>query len=246
MLRIVQLSDCHLPGDRADSYRGRDSYAACEAVLGAVQAWAPDLVLATGDLSEDGSSVAYRWLAGQLRQLGKPVLAIPGNHDHAGRMSEHFAQVATGAPLVYDCRGWRMVMLDSAPAGLIAGRLDDGQLAQLEVALAESEMPKLVALHHQPVPVGSAWIDRYPLLEAERFWACLAGGRQVRSVCWGHVHQAFEQRVDGILALGAPSTVCNSLPGRPRFSWDGQAGACRWLELAPDGAIRTGLLTPGC
>lgn len=245
MLRIIQLSDCHLPGDRAASYRGRDPYAAVEALLGPINAWAPDLLLATGDLSEDGSVAAYRWLAGQLEKLGKPVLAIPGNHDDADRMRRYFAHVAVRAPLVHDCQGWRLIMLDSAPAGHIAGQLSDRQLEQLEAALEGSNKPKLVALHHQPVPTGSAWIDRYPLLESERFWDCLAADRQVRLVCWGHIHQAFEQRVNGVLALGAPSTVSNSLPGQPRFSWDGREGACRWLELTPDGAINTGLLTAG-
>ena len=243
MLRIIQISDCHLPAVRGTAYRGRDAYAAVEAVLGLVEDWSPDLLLATGDLSEDASPDAYRWLARKLAKLGTPVLAIPGNHDHAGRMNEWFEHAAVDAPLVYDCQGWRLVMLDSAPPGLIAGQFSARQLDQLEAALLGSDAPKLVALHHQPVPVGSAWIDRYPLLEAERFWSRVSGDRQVRLVCWGHVHQAFEQQLDGLLALGAPSTVSNSLPGQPRFSWDGRGGACRWLKLAPDGTVETGLLT---
>lgn len=244
MLRIIQLSDCHLPAKREQLYRGRDPYLAVEQLLPAIAAWRPELLLATGDLSEDASHSAYAWLAEQLHRLAIPVLAIPGNHDMAGRMREHFAATALDAPLVFDTHGWRLVMLNSAPAGHIPGSFDARQLALLAESLAGSDAPKLVALHHQPVAVGSPWIDKYPLLEAQQFWAVLAADPQVKLVCWGHVHQAISRQVRGVLALSCPSTVSNTLPGSEHFSDDGRGGLCRWLELAADGSVKTGLLGP--
>jgi Icc protein len=244
MLRIIQLSDCHLPARRGQLYRGRDPYAAIDELLPAIAAWRPDVLLATGDLGEDASSTAYAWLASRLASLAVPVLAIPGNHDHAGRIREHFAASAVDAPLVFDTHGWRLIMLNSAPFGQIPGSFDDRQLQLLASSVAECDVPVLVALHHQPVPVGSPWIDKYPLLQAQHFWQAIGVGGQVKVVCWGHIHQPFTQQVDGILALGSPSSVSNTLPGSRRFSDDGRGGLCRWLELAADGSVNTGLLGP--
>ena len=244
MLRIIQLSDCHLPSARGQLYRDCDPYQAVDRLLPAIAAWRPDLMLATGDLSEDAGHSAYAWLAGRLASVGVPVLAIPGNHDHAGRVREHFAASALDAPLVFDTRGWRLVMLNSAPSGQIAGSLDERQLQLLAESLEGSDAPKLVALHHQPVAVGSPWIDKYPLLEPQHFWQALAVDQQVKVVCWGHVHQAFSRRLNGVLALSCPSSVSNTRPGSERFSDDGRGGLCRWLELAGDGTVNTGLLGP--
>ena len=124
MLRIIQLSDCHLPGDRAASYRGRDPYAAVEALLGPINAWAPDLLLATGDLSEDASA-RLRWLAGQLEKLAKPVLAIPGNHDRCRSHARVFRRTSRCMHRWCMTAGaGDLIMLDSAPAGQIAGQFE--------------------------------------------------------------------------------------------------------------------------
>lgn len=243
MLRIVQISDCHLPGDRAQRYRGRDAYASIERLLPVIKRFGPDVVLATGDLSEDGSDVSYRWLASQLRGLEVPVLAIPGNHDCARTLRRHFDHAPVELPQTFDVGGWRIVLMDSAPAGQIAGSFSQQALQELETSLQASAGPVLVALHHQPMLVASPWIDRYPLRQAEAFWQCLGRCQRVKAVVWGHIHQAVDREVDGIQAMGAPSTVSNSLPGQPRFSDDGLGGACRWLKLAHSGAIETGLLT---
>ena len=50
----------------------------------------PDLLLATGDLSEDGSRTSYLALRNYLKPLGIPVLALPGNHDDPGLLAEVF------------------------------------------------------------------------------------------------------------------------------------------------------------
>ena len=79
------------------------------------------------------------------------------------------------------------------------------------------ERPALVFVHHQPLPVGSPWIDKYPLIEPERLWQRL-DPQIVRIVAFGHVHQAFSGMKDGIACLSAPSTVANSQPGMARFT----------------------------
>ncbi len=84
-LRIAQVSDCHLPASAGATYRGINAYENLELVLQKVADFAPDVVLATGDLSEDASPSSYRalkqYFSRYFSSLEVNVLALPGNHD---------------------------------------------------------------------------------------------------------------------------------------------------------------------
>lgn len=240
-LRLVQVSDCHVSADPQARYRGGDPRAGLSATLHAAKAWCPQLILATGDLSEDGSLESYAWLAGQFEALGAPVLALPGNHDHPRRMADAFSHCPTDDPLVHDVPGWRLILLNSSAEGVVAGRLTERMLSGLADALASHHAAKLVLLHHPPLPVGSPWIDRYMLEAPERLWD-LIDRPDVLAVAWGHIHHAVALRHGHARLLGAPATSVNSLPGQQRFTPDPAGPACRWLELRSDGKLETGVL----
>lgn len=242
-LRVLQLSDCHVSAGAGDDYRGINPRETLERVLEVAAGWRPDLVLATGDLSEDASPASYAYLAGAFATLGAPVMALPGNHDDPGRLRETFSATAVDAPLVLHAEPWRIVLLNSKVEDEVPGRISPQALNVLCTQMEQDDGPLLLALHHQPVPVGSPWIDRYPLLEPEPFldWVRRAAG--LRAVCWGHVHQALECDLGGVPGYAGPSTASNSLPGCERFTPDPSGPACRWFELAPDGALSTGVLS---
>lgn len=249
MLRLVQLSDCHVTGAANAAYRGEDPRACLRAVVDQVIAWSPDLVLATGDLSEDASEASYAFLAEQFERIQAPLWVTAGNHDDAQMMDRVFLHKALVEPVRVHDGDWQIVLLNSARPGEIPGRLDKDQLEGLQALLQGDERPALLALHHQPWPVGSPWIDRYPLTNPEPFIEALDSGPERQLVLWGHVHQALSRQYEtpsgrAITGLAGPSTVCNSLPGQQRFAPDPAGPACRWLELEPGGDWRTGLLRP--
>jgi Icc protein len=243
--RIIQLSDSHVSADPDADYRGVTARRALVRVLDTVQRWGPDLILFTGDLSEDFSEASYAFIRRSLDDCGVPVVTTPGNHDLANLQKKHFADTATDRPLLVEAGGWRLVVLNSSVEGEIPGRLCEPMVAGLQRALGGDRQPKLVVLHHQPLPVGSAWIDRHPLREAETFWSVLEGGKEVRGVLWGHIHHAYREDRHGLLLLGAPSTVANSHPFEDEFRSDPAGPGCRWLKLEPDGALATGILRCG-
>jgi Icc protein len=242
--RILQLSDCHVSADPSVTYRGIDARTHLAAMLPAISDWAPDLLLLTGDLAEDEAEPTYAWLAAELGTLKIPMLALPGNHDQAELLGRHFDAPPPRGLLAHDLDGWRLVLLDSAVPGEVPGRLREEQIDSLAEQLQNAPGPALVALHHQPLPVGSPWIDRYPLLDPGPLWSVLLRHR-ARAVVWGHIHQPFAAELEGVRALGCPSTASNSLPGQEKFALDGRGPAARWLELDATGWIGTGLLRPG-
>lgn len=246
LLRIVQVSDCHVPLDPKTPYRGQSADRNLSALLPAIRRWQPDLLMVTGDVSEDGSAAAYGRVSAHLSTAGAPVLALPGNHDDAAAMRPYFPLGAWDGLHAHVARNWLLLLLDSTIPGAVPGRLRPDTLERLDGRLARCAADHvLLALHHQPVPVNAPWIDRYPLENAEEFLDVVGRHPKVRCIVWGHVHQEFEARRDGLLLLGSPSSVANSLPGRSEFTLDLAGPACRWLELGVDGGIETGLIRAG-
>lgn len=241
-LRLLQLTDSHLraaPDGEVKGWRTLDSLAATvEASLAGEDA--PDGILATGDLSQDGSADSYRHLRRLLGQPGVPVYCLPGNHDHPPTMAAELS-----APPFRYCGDhalgrWRLVMLSTWDGDRGGGRLPPAELQRLKEILETCTEPHvLVVLHHHPVPVGS-WLDKVGLENAADFLRITDGCARVRGMLWGHIHQRYERQRRGVHMLGTPSTCFQFLPQAPRSDVDPVAGpGWRWLELRPDGRIVT-------
>ena len=242
-LRIIQVSDCHVSADPQATYRGIKADRNLRSLLPVLRRWQPDLLLLTGDVSEDASPAAYGRVSALLGTIGAPVLALPGNHDDVTVMQRYFPLGPWGGVFERAGKRWRIILLDSTRPGQISGSLSTECLDRLESSLGRHPgSPTLVALHHQPVHVNSPWIDRYALERPEPFMELLDRHPDIRCVAWGHVHQAFETELNGRLLLGAPSTAANSLPNARAFTPDMSGPACRWLELSGGGEVITGLL----
>ena len=243
-LRFIQITDTHL-FDRADgTLRGLNPADTLAAVVAAVRAREAhiDGILATGDLSHDGGTPAYRRLIGLLAPLHAPVYCIPGNHDALGVFGCVLkgSHVQSGGRLL--AGDWQLIFLDSAVPGATHGRLRQAELARLDAALREHpQRHVLICLHHQPVPVGSAWIDRIGLDNADALFATLDRHANVRGILWGHVHQTFDTSRNGVRLLASPSTCIQFKPGCKDFTLDEPRPGYRWLELQPDGGIETGI-----
>ena len=244
---IAQVTDCHLPADPQQNYRGINPHKNLRALLQKVKELNPDLLLASGDLSEDGSRASYTTLQLFFKPLGIPVLALPGNHDDADLLAETFPGSPVDSVQVTEHGSWQIIRLNSCLPGKPEGHLSEKTLTELASLLANQEQrPQLIAVHHQPVTIGSQWIDKYRLFDPEPFLQIIDQYPDVKAVVWGHVHQEFETHRNGTAMLGGPSTAINSLPGVQKFTADSTGPACRWLELRADGTIRNGIIYVGC
>jgi len=244
-LRILQLSDSHVSVDPKSGYRGQNADKNLESLLPAMRAWKPDLMLLTGDISEDASASSYARVAGMLEVIGAPLLALPGNHDNPEVMKHHFPRGPWKGPVAWEQGRWLLVLLDSAEQGRIEGSFSQQYLDGFEDLLAGSSADHvLVALHHQPVAVDAPWIDRYALKHPEPFLKCVDRDGRIRCIVWGHVHHDFRAQRKGVTMLGAPSAATNSLPRTERFTLDPAGPACRWLQLDAKGKVETGLIRP--
>jgi 3',5'-cyclic-AMP phosphodiesterase len=240
-LRVLQITDTHLYAEPQGRLLGVDTAESFHSVIDAVHRcdWCPDLILATGDLVHDATPKGYRQLAQVLDGFHVPVHCLPGNHDVPQVMREHLFGQRVDTPQVVDNGDWRIVMLDSVVVGEVGGHLADSELAMLEQALSTTRRHVLVTLHHQPIPVGSRWIDDMGLDNGERLLRLIDAHPQVRGVLWGHVHQSFDRVENGIRWMASPSTCVQFAPHSDGFALDEEAPGFRLLALTPDGSIHS-------
>ena len=240
---VVQLSDSHLFAEADGELLGMKTRDSLKAVVDLVLAEQPgiDLVLATGDLSQDGTVESYQAFRDQSARIQAPKRWLPGNHDELREMTIAAQQSDFMEPVV-DVGNWRVTLLDSSISGSVPGYLEDKQLQLLAQALSEApQRHHLICLHHHPVPIGAAWMEPIGLRNPDALFAVLERFPQTRALLWGHVHQVFDQSRNGVRLLASPSTCVQFAPGSDDFALDTLAPGYRWLRLHEDGQIETGV-----
>ena len=244
VVRVLQLTDSHLYADPSGTLAGMNTLDAFDQVLAAAaeRSGTADFVLATGDLVHDATPEGYRIMAERIERLGRPVYCLPGNHDIPGVMEANLNQGLVSTPKSVHFGEWLIVLLDSTLPDQPGGALSAEELSHLQSLLdAHPDHHVLVSLHHQPVPIGSGWMDRMALANPSGFFEIVDGHSGVRGILWGHIHQTFEAERAGVRLMGSPSTCIQFAPGRARFGLDRLAPGYRWLDLHPDGRINSGV-----
>ena len=212
---IAHITDTHIKARGKVAYRVVDTascLAAAVATLNALEP-APDVVVATGDLTDLGRDEEYALLRELLAPLRVPLYAIPGNHDDGNAMRRAFrgdGYLPASGFLHYtvDDLPLRLVALDTVVPGEGGGRLCAERLAWLDHTLATApDRPTAILMHHPPFQTGIAHMDAIGLDGANSFAGLLVRHRQVERVLCGHLHRSIQCRVGSAVASTAPSTA---------------------------------------
>ncbi|MDA9870764.1 metallophosphoesterase [Gammaproteobacteria bacterium] len=252
---VFQFTDSHLSADPAACMRGVNTTDSLKAVTALASALAlPDAIVATGDLSQDGSEASYSRFREEVSQPNIPLRWLPGNHDDAMMMRRCSGagdgeDAGTGKePQPLRLGKWHLIMLDSQVLGAEHGALDAECLRALEVSLAKADAASeyvLLCVHHNPLRTGAKWMDTIDLTNGAELLAMLNKHPSARALIHGHIHHKFERVVGNVQVLGTPSTCAQFAPQATDFEIDTQPATCqpgfRWLRLHPDGAVETGV-----
>lgn len=243
-VRLIQITDTHLGPMASESLLGLNTDQSLEDVLQLIAADQThfDYLVCTGDIASAGHDICYRRFLDIIRRyFPTPLAWIPGNHDSATLM----AQIAISNPpesRLIQLGKWVVILLDSSVPGEVYGNLLETEMAYLAAALkSHTDKHIMVMLHHQPVPVGSTWIDQYILRNADAFFALLDQYPQVKAVVWGHVHQDFNRQRKHMRLYATPSTCVQFKPNCDDFCVDTAMPGYRWFDLHDDGHIDTGV-----
>jgi Icc protein len=202
--------------------------------------WRPDAVLVTGDAVEDCSREGYERFKSIFEPLDVPILCLPGNHDSPDLMAEMLDTGRFSFCGFRDFERWRLIMLNSHVPGSPGGVLSDSELHRLDRTLQDSgDRFVLVAVHHQPVPIGSSWLDGLGLSNGSELLSVVGRYSQSRVVVWGHVHQVLDQQHGDLRMLCTPSTCAQFTPLTETCVMDTRPPGFRRLTLEANGDINT-------
>ena len=247
VVELLQITDTHLFADKNADFLGiapwHSARAVVDAILENADELAPDVhdfILATGDLSQDQTPASYRHFSALMAELAPPVFWLPGNHDDGKLMQAELdaAGISNAKHLI--CGQWQMLLLDTQLPGETFGELSRAQLTLLEHAISQyPEHHLLLAVHHQAIPVGCAWLDQHNLRNSAAIKTLLARHKAAKVVLCGHVHQGFDEYQQGIRYLASPATCIQFKPLSDDFALDSMAPGWRALSLYPDGRLST-------
>jgi 3',5'-cyclic-AMP phosphodiesterase len=192
---LAQLSDPHIRlGDDAPDR----ALAAAVAAVAALDP-APDAVLVSGDLADNGDPREYARVRELLAPLPMPYHVLPGNHDNVPELEKVFGP----AEYAVDAGDLRLVAVDSTIPGPGDGRIP---LERLASQLDGGGKPTIVAMHHAPLVTGVAPMDALGVPKADRegLATLLASHPEVKRVVTGHLHRTIVGAVGGVPVFTCP------------------------------------------
>ena len=204
---------------------------------------APELVVASGDLTHRNTAAQHRRAAELLRSLGPPLLVIPGNHDiprwppwRFTRTFDEFRRAWPELEPVY--RSERVVAcgLNSVrPWKQQGGAVRESQIEHVRevFAAAPAGALRIVALHHHLL--GAPWrsVKRTIANRSTLLGAFVDAGAEL--VVSGHVHQSAvsERREFEVVSGDVHGTTVVTAPGlgQPRPKRRGEARGLHLFEV---------------
>lgn len=203
-IKLCQITDLHLLADPNKTIWDLHVDDTLAQVLAQVKLENPDLILVTGDCTEEGSPAAYARLTEMMQSFKCPVYAIAGNHDDV-----NVFKTALGLLQVTEIAlaAWQIIFLDSVLPGASYGLIAPEEFDRLDAHI-DPHKSTLVAFHHNPVFVN-ARIEQYSLKNRAECLARLSKHSNLKIVLFGHIHCAFEQQDQHIMYYGTPATSIN-------------------------------------
>jgi 3',5'-cyclic-AMP phosphodiesterase len=251
MLLVAQITDTHLFTDhQAEMFgcRTNQTFAAVIAAIAALEPQ-PDVLLLTGDISQDDSVGAYQYARSLIEPLQIPTYWLYGNHDQNVTAVDELNHGCITSTKSFTRSGWRFVLLDSMVSQQPHGELSSQQLQWFEQELAAdvatsidgptAGLPTLVAVHHHPIACGLDAMDAIGLRNAEAFFQVVDRHPQIKVVLNGHIHQEFATQRHGVDYFGTPSTSIQLKPNQANIAVADQPPGFRLLQLHADGTIAT-------
>jgi 3',5'-cyclic-AMP phosphodiesterase len=171
-------------------------------VIGELNELRPDVVVNTGDLTNEGYRQEYKnWLA-YAGRIQAPMHTIPGNHDARNVGYLHFEELIGSRHWSVDVEGVRIVGVDSSEPDLqegMVGRMHYGWIVDQFAAPADV---KIFALHHHLLPIPGTGRERSTVMDAGDVLEVLVEAG-VNIVLSGHKHVPYVWHLENLWIANA-------------------------------------------
>lgn len=233
---IAQISDSHLFADKAGLHHGANVYQNLIKCLKKVKHINPDVIIFTGDLTQDHSETSYQnfFDAVSKVQVVCPVYYVAGNHDEHRLLAKYLVGEYYCTEKVIEWQQWQILLVDSkseTPAGFI-----NQQALENIQNDSDDNKSQLLFMHHHPVDVGY-FIDRHGLTNQAELWALIDGKPSIKAIACGHVHNDLEMVKGHVKVFTCPATSIQFLPDPNELVNANRAAGFRTFELSISGQV---------
>jgi len=213
---IIQITDTHIVLPDHKAYGVADTAESLSLCIKAINALEPkpDIVLVTGDISNNGKYQELVYAKSLLDKLNAPYFVIPGNHDNRDDLRTIFSgstcPVASSEKFiqyVINQHEIRVIALDSTIPGKPGAEICSERLNWLEQQLAQApQKPTLIFMHHPPVKCNVLETDQDGFIGSDRLGDVIEKYACIKAILCGHIHlQAHVSWRNTVISI-APST----------------------------------------
>jgi len=202
---LVQISDIHCgPMFRKETLR---------TAIKEINELSPDIVLVTGDLTENGLISEFKTAAKEIKKLKtEKILYVSGNHDYRSTGYLLFKEFFPFSQ-VTEIDDAVILILSSSRPDRDDGEVGHRQNLWLENTLEKyKDKAKIVAIHHHIIPVPDTGADQITIVDAGDVLRSLIKSN-VNLVLCGHRHRPWRWKMEEMLVVHAGSTSCEKLRG---------------------------------
>jgi len=202
---LAQISDVHCgPMLRKETLR---------AAIKEINELSPEVVLVTGDLTENGLISEFETAAKELKKLKTDkVIYLSGNHDYRSTGYLLFKEFFPFSQ-VTETRDSVIIVLSSARPDRDDGEVGHRQNLWLEKTLGRhKDKVKIVAIHHHIIPVPDTGADQITIVDAGDVLRSLIKSQANVVIC-GHRHRPWRWKIEDMLVVHAGSVSCEKLRG---------------------------------
>jgi Icc protein len=173
---------------------------------------APEVVVCTGDLTNEGYRQEFKsWLA-YTDRLDRPILTVPGNHDARNVGYLHFEELIGPRHWVQDVGDVRIVGADSSEPDLNEGQIGRERYPWIREMFEGPAPVKVFAIHHHLLPVPGTGRERSTVMDAGDLLEVLVTSG-VNLVLTGHKHVPYVWRLESMYIVNAGTVSSLRLRG---------------------------------
>ena len=172
----------------------------------------PDLVICSGDLTNEGYRQEYKNWVAYAERLKARLFTVPGNHDARNVGYLHFEELIGPRHWSIDVGGARVVGADSSEPDLNEGQIGRERYPWIREQFSQPADLKVFVLHHHLIPVPGTGRERSTVMDAgDLLEELIAAG--VNIVLSGHKHVPYVWRLENLYIANAGTVASLRLRG---------------------------------
>jgi len=171
----------------------------------------PDIVIHTGDISDQGGINSYQHAKELLDKLDIKYYLACGNHDNFFNLKQVFTEhdyflTDNFSHYVIEDLPIRIIVLDSQVIGEDYGTLCSARIEWLRQVLLSSRKHTLIFIHHFPIMVKDELFNEINLLNNNELASIISEHDNILGIFCGHSHYGAASIYGGKLCWVSPST----------------------------------------